>query len=112
MLKFVLNTLIMLSLGAILYLVAKTLPRIDDRSENKDDTLKAHWLMSYLEKTDAWLKSQLEKILRRSKVWILKLDNYVSERLGKFKKDVPPAKSFAEEEGKPNPSVENNNTST
>ena len=92
----------MLSLGAILYLVAKTLPRIDDSAENHSKPAKNHWIMIYLEKADEWLKTQLEKILRRLKVWILKLDNYVSGKLKHFKKEIAVSKSFTpEEETKP-----------
>lgn len=88
MLQFVFEMLIVLSLSVVLYLFARTLPRVSDELEVKNELrFKEHWFVSYLEKTDEWLKIILEKLLRRIKVWILKLDNVVSDKLGKFKKE-------------------------
>ena len=56
--------------------------------------------MAYLEKFDEWLKIFFEKFLRRVKVWILKLDNVVSERLSRFKKEVPKDLKLQREEKK------------
>ena len=78
----------MLALGMILYLVARTLPRIKDGDIDAPKTLKPHWIMIYFEKADEWLKPQFEKWLRRVKVWILKLDNWVSGKLSSFKKEA------------------------
>lgn len=98
MLKFILDIIVVISLGAILYLFARTLPRI---SEVADDTLasriRTHRLSMYVEKVDEWLKVFFEKFLRRAKVWILKLDNTVSDRLNRFKKG-PKELQFTEEE--------------
>ena len=79
----------MLSLGAVLYLSARALPRIDDRNSPLPGTLKTSWIVGYLEKIDEFSKARAEKILRRLKVWVLKLDNYVSGRLNHFKKEAP-----------------------
>lgn len=78
----------MLCLGVILYLAAKALPRIDDRNPPPREILKTHWIVGYLEKIDEFMKARLEKILRRLKIWLLKLDNYVSGKLERFKKEA------------------------
>jgi hypothetical protein len=88
MLKFVLNTLIMLSLGAILYLMARAMPRVHD-GDTSGIPLKSHWLNTYLEKFDERLKRLLEKFIHQLRVWILKLDNYFSQKLKSFKKEPP-----------------------
>ena len=94
MLKFILEILIMLSLGAILYIIARVMPRIDDR-ELATVTLKTHWIAVYIEKIDRRLKSILEKTLRRSGIVILKLDNWVNKKLGKLKKEIDIERGFS-----------------
>ena len=90
MFSFILEIIIFVSLSVVVYLLARTLPRIDDSAVTKDPSVfKTHWLMAYLERFDEWLKIFLEKFLRRVKVWILKFDNVVSERLNQFKKEIP-----------------------
>lgn len=98
MFTFILDIIVVISLGVILYLIARTLPRV---SEVADDTLeqriRTHRLSMYVERVDEWLKVFSEKFLRRAKVWILKLDNTVSEQLNRFKKG-PKELQFTEEE--------------
>ncbi len=93
----------MLSLGVILFLISRTFPRISEEELNsrlsKD---KTHWLMTYFEKIDEWLKAFFEKFLRRMKVWILKLDNMISVKLNKFKKETAKETTFTFEEDKNN----------
>ncbi len=86
MFKFILNILIMVSLGAILYLVARALPRIDDR-DTGIPSFKAHWTMVYLERFDKKFKFYLEKSLRRSGIIVLKLDNMINKKLSKLRKE-------------------------
>ncbi len=88
MLNFILNTIVLLSLGIIIYLFARALPRVND-ADGEVKPLRPHWLTVYLEKTDVWLDARSEKILRRLKIWVLKLDNWVSQKLNKFKKAEP-----------------------
>ena len=76
----------MLSLGFILYLAAKTLPRIDDREEGVSG-FKTLWFVVYLEKADERLKAVWEKMLRRAGVTVMKLGNSINVRLTKLKKE-------------------------
>ena len=87
MIRFIIQTFIMLSLAVILYLMAKVLPRIGDEPENGPANRSR--VMAYLEKADELLKNFLEKILRQSRVWILKLDYLIGLKLSRFKKDAP-----------------------
>ncbi len=84
MIRFIIQTLIILSLGGMLYLMAKALPRVSD--EETVDHMRHSRLMEYLEKLDELLKSFFEKALRRSRVWLLKLDNVITKKLDRFKK--------------------------
>jgi hypothetical protein len=76
----------MVSLGAILYLVARTLPRVDDRDANVP-SLRTHWFMVYLERFDKKFKYYFEKTLRRSGIVVLKLDNMINRKLSKLRKE-------------------------
>jgi len=87
MIKFILEILIFLSLGAAVYLVARSLPRINDEDFQKPAGSRASWLMPYLEKADELLKVYLERFLRRLKVFVMRLDNWVSQKLANFKKE-------------------------
>lgn len=88
MASFILEIVMVVSLGIVLYLFARALPRVDDVFISPQDAkLKTNPMSVYLEKIDGWLKIFLEKLLRRIKVLLLKLDNIVSEKLNKFKKE-------------------------
>ena len=84
--NFIIDLVIVVALGTILYLIARVLPRISDKS-NTDSELKTPRALVYLEKADRKLKKNSEKFLRRVRVIILKFDNHLSNRLSKFKKD-------------------------
>lgn len=77
----------MLSLAIILYFFGRALPRISDQEITEALEVRSHRLTPYLEKVDKWLKSRLERILRRTKVVLLKMDNVVSQKLNSFKKE-------------------------
>jgi hypothetical protein len=86
MAEIILQSLIVVGLGVMIYLVARALPRVDDSVlEKSARTIGYNRLTLYLEKVDVWLKFFLEKFLRRSHLIILKIDNAVSERLKKLK---------------------------
>ncbi len=87
MLRFIIQTLIMVSLAAILYLMAKAVPRIGDEPENGPENQGR--VMMYVEKLDEFLKAFLEKFLRQVRVWILKFDNFIGQKINRFKKEAP-----------------------
>lgn len=83
--NFILDLIVMVSLGTILLLLARALPRVSD--EESEPQLRTPLMLVYLEKADKHVKMFSEKFLRRSRVVIMKLDNRLSERLSSFKKD-------------------------
>ncbi len=83
--NFILDLVIMLSLGTVLFLIARVLPRIND--EEYEPELKTSLVLVCLEKADVRVKMFTEKFLRRTRVVIMKFDNSLSERLRSFKKD-------------------------
>jgi len=87
MIRFIIQTLFFLSLAAILYLMAKAVPRISDEPDN--GPVNRSRVMVYIEKLDEILKAFLEKILRQFRVWLLRLDNFISKKLNRFKKEAP-----------------------
>lgn len=100
MFTFILDIVIVACLGFILYLFARTLPRIDDTTNLPIEArMQQHGFSLFLERLDEWLKAFFEKFLRRMKVWVLKVDNWVSVRLNRSKKESRTL-PFAEEEKK------------
>lgn len=88
MFNFVLQILIFVSLGLIIYIFARAVPRI---GEIPAQTVKANVfdrLISKLPmaKIDEAINSFLSKFLRKSKVVIMKIDNFINHRLGKLTK--------------------------
>jgi len=85
----------MLSLGTLIYLLARVVPRVSEteiQAVSASDFLD-QWIKKLpLEKMDAWLSSQFEKFLRKFKVVVLKLDNLLTKHLQSLK---PPAQNAA-----------------
>ncbi len=87
--NFFLEILMTVSLGIILYLMARVLPRINDAEIHATPIIKDQWFVRYLEIVDEWIAYYSEKMLRRIKVWISKLDNNITKKLSRFKKENP-----------------------
>ena len=82
----------MLSLGAVLYLMVRALPRITEEPSEKKNFLD-RWAHSDVpEKMDAAFNVFLLKFLRRVKIFVLKLDNMLSKELRKIKSEEHSAK--------------------
>jgi hypothetical protein len=77
----------MLSLGTMVYLVARALPRVQDNEADQKQYGKIDALLAALplERIDAFIYYSLEKTLRKIKVAVLKIDNLVTAYLGKIK---------------------------
>lgn len=77
------------SLGFVVYLFGRVVPRVSDKDvEKAKEQSLFHWLVGYLEQVDSWLLWLFEKFLRRLRVIIMKLDNVVTKKLGRFKKEA------------------------
>lgn len=101
MVHFILQTVIFLALGAMVYLLAVALPRVGEDEDNAPG--RTSRLMTYIERADEAFQGFWEKTLRRVRVWLLRFDNLITKRLGRFKKDaaketkLPLAESESEE---------------
>ena len=86
MLRFVLTDLLMLSLGAILYLIVRALPRIEEDHAARAKHSFVHRLLhsAIPHKIDLGINAYAEKFFRKLKVWLMRFDNYLTHRLKKI----------------------------
>ncbi len=85
------------SLGVILYIFIRGLPRVSDETELPKEP-KISGLYLFLEEIDKKINLILERFFRRLKIIILKLDNFLSQKLDKFKKEEIEETSLSKEE--------------
>ncbi len=89
MFSFILNLTLMLSLGTLLFMVVRVLPRIDEGGkENVIEKRSAieRWLVSEIpEKADIFLSNWLAKWVGKIRVFILKMDNLLGDHLKRLK---------------------------
>lgn len=82
-------------------MIARAVPRISEEELKKNPSaIPSHGFMMFLEQIDERFKIIFEKWLRRVRIGILKFDNFVVERLKKFKKETAKETGFAVEEKK------------
>ena len=76
----------MIGLGAMIYLVARAAPRVSEEVVSKE-TGKESRLFGHqkIEKIDVLLNNFLEKMLRKFKLLLMKLDNFTNDYLDKVK---------------------------
>ncbi|OGY64982.1 MAG: hypothetical protein A3A04_01260 [Candidatus Harrisonbacteria bacterium RIFCSPLOWO2_01_FULL_40_28] len=87
MYDFILQIIFMLSIGIVIYLMALGLPRVGNEKEPKIIKTLADLTKSIpLDRIDAALNKVLEKALRRFRLIILRVDNWVNSFLGKVRK--------------------------
>ena len=80
MYSFIVNFVLILAFGVMVYLLALALPRV--KIESESEKIRWRFIKSvHLEKIDEALKRSYDKLLRRLKVAILKADNFVSRKL-------------------------------
>lgn len=85
MLQFVFANLLLISLGAMLYLAARVLPKLADEPEEKGSSLLERWVMSDMpQKFDRAAGIWAGKLFRKLKVILLRIDNYLTEKLKKI----------------------------
>lgn len=89
MFTFIITNIFLLSIAAILFMVARALPRIETSEEEIKQSPLEKWVTSGVpEKLDIFFNAFSAKILRKSKVFILKIDNIVTLKLQGFAKDM------------------------
>ncbi len=84
MLQFILTTILMASLGTMLYLVARSLPRVGEEASDKKNFLDRLASSEIPEKIDTAFNGFLLKYLRKLKIVLLKVDNFITEKLKKI----------------------------
>jgi poly-D-alanine transfer protein DltD len=89
MYDFILQTFFITSLAVIIYLMARSLPRIQEAEGHVtlSDYLEKWVAKLPLSKIDDSLNNRLEKFLRRTRVLVLKLDNSINRHLNKRKEN-------------------------
>lgn len=87
MYNFVLQTIVLISLGAIIYLFARALPRVSEAVslEPRRRSLEEFLKKIPLEKADAFSSYWLERFLRKLKIVILRFDNLLTKHLKNLK---------------------------
>ena len=81
MTEFIFTTILMLCLGAVLYLTVQALPRIVEEPGDEGNFFE-RWARSEMpEKIDAAFNNFLLKFLRKFKIVVLRLDNALSKQL-------------------------------
>ena len=84
MTQYILVNIFLLSTGLVLFLVVRSLPRIgeDDESARKRQTFLERLVTSDIpHRLDEMTNVFLGKIFRRVKIHLLRLDNYLTERM-------------------------------
>src|SRR3989344_7620936 len=99
MYDFLLQTLVFVSLGIVVFLMARALPRVREQIDQPAPAIgdKVKNLMSRipLSKMDASLNGMLSKFLRKIRVLVLKLDNFIHDRLNRLNKKAGDGKISA-----------------
>jgi len=84
--NFILQICLMVGFGGMVYIIARGTPRIDDRLEEKGKNKLDRWFSKIpIEKIDITLSNFLEKFLRRLRVCLLRMDNFLVGHLNKIK---------------------------
>jgi len=86
MLEFFLINILFISFGVILYIIARSLPRINEENINasKDNFLDKFIVSDFPHKIDSLINFYTVKFFRKFKVLLLRFDNYITERLKKM----------------------------
>lgn len=87
MLQFFVTTIFMISLGTILYVLVRSLPRIDEEPSGVSErSALERWVASEIpERIDGVVNAFMGKFLRKLKIFLLKVDNSLTDRLQKIK---------------------------
>jgi len=84
MLQFIAANILMISLGGLLYMIARTIPRLEDKEEADNKNIVERFVMSDMpQRVDAVVNTFTGKVFRRLKVALMKLDNFLTDRIKK-----------------------------
>ncbi len=96
--SLLLEVIIFVSLGAMVLILARALPRVEDESmaARRERKLGEKSAILPLEKIDAAINVFLHKTLRKLKVFVMKIDNAISDKLRSFNKKETAPKALPE----------------
>jgi hypothetical protein len=96
MFDFIIHILFVSSLGFIVYLIARALPRVaDDGSPLSGGVFDRLVDRLPLQRLDQALLDVLERILRKAKMLVTKMDNSVNAHLARIRANSPAVKNAA-----------------
>lgn len=102
MFQFIVTNILMVSAATLIFVVARTLPRLEPENQPEKKNILERWIASEIpEKVDAALNNFLVKFLRKLKVWLLKIDNFLSGHLQKIKPAEAPGGANGNGKAKP-----------
>lgn len=75
----------MISLGTILYLTVRSLPRISGEEEVKKPNLLERWVTSEMPaRLDRMMNTYAGKLFRKLKIYVMRMDNFLTEKMRKM----------------------------
>lgn len=84
--QLIATNVLMIAVGVMVYLIVRTLPRISDEETAPAKGVLERWLASeFPERLDAAMNGFLLKFLRRAKVVVMKIDNFLNKELNRVK---------------------------
>jgi hypothetical protein len=102
MLQFIFANLLMVSLGTILYLFARSLPRLQEEHAEKSASLLERLVTSDIpHKFDRAVSLWAGKAFRRMKILSMRFDNYLTDKLKKINTAVEGGASGLTGQSKP-----------
>ncbi|MEK7608431.1 MAG: hypothetical protein AAB495_02535 [Patescibacteria group bacterium] len=81
MTELIVSTVFMIAVGVLVYLVVRTIPRIDEGAGGGQRTWERWFTAELPEKLDGVTNAFLVKFFRKAKVVVLKLDNFLNREL-------------------------------
>lgn len=85
MYELILQLVLMLSLAVVVYLMAVAIPRVEETKAKNSNNSSTNLP---LEQLDDFLNSVKDKLLRRLKVFVMKVDNLISRQLNNKKEEL------------------------
>lgn len=86
MFAFILTNIFFLSLAGLILLTARAIPRVEEDKSKRQGILDRLAASELPEKFDEVLGNTIFKLLRKVKVLILRLDNFVNKEIKRFSK--------------------------
>lgn len=89
MLEFFLINIILIFFSGILYIIARSLPRINEEniSNSNKNFLDRFIISDFPNKIDSLINFYIVKFFRKFKILLLRFDNYITEKLKKMNLD-------------------------